>query len=151
MVSPKKLDEDQIRVLTEHIPPDCLYHVQVGLRITTQEGLKVLFQKAEVQAEARMKGHVMVITATGSNPLIEEEDSPFWEGLVALLKNDPYIEGWKVLLNDKVVREYDKAISDMLAKQTRPVNDRGITNEHILDLRISLETCQDVNDFINSI
>jgi hypothetical protein len=152
LICPKMPDKDVQKKLTEVIPSTTPYKFQEGPRLSTSTALKILFQTAgAASADSEIKGHDIVITITGQTPPLIEEESPVWGIAAGILKVDPFIDSWKIKINDKVVSEYNKTVATMIANQKRPERVTSFSNDDILNLQITLENCQDVNDFINAL
>ena len=152
LVCPKLPDEETQRKITEGIPNNIPFKFQEGPRVYTGMYLKMLFQSAgATSAESEIKGHDYLITVTGDTPPLTEEDSKVWQLASDLIKADPFFESWKIVVNGKVMAGYDKRIVKILSEQKKPDRTAGFSKDELLNLQITLENCQDVNDFINAI
>jgi hypothetical protein len=150
LVVPKMPPQEVQDKLREVIPPDIQYRYVEGPRLLTTNGLKGLFQQMAVKsALIEMKDHTMIFKIEGDAPALTDEDAQGIAFMKKVLEADPFVENWKVIVDNKTI--YDSTIDKMLAMQVRPERDACPTKDDILDLRITLENCQDVNDFINSL
>lgn len=132
-------------------PEDVVYKFVEQPRMETMEGLKILFGKAGAKhAEMAIEGHTLLINISSDSPVLTETESDAWPVITQILRADPFVEGWVVKVNDTVMSQYDAKLAKMLENHA-PERIRSITDEDVLNLRISLETAQDVNDFINSL
>jgi hypothetical protein len=150
LVVPKMPSEEIQNRLRAIIPTDIQYQYSEGPRLVTTEGLKQIFSHLGVQGAAiELKDHNLILRVATENSQTMEESSPIWEPVNKLVSSDPFVKNWKAIVNDKVV--YDSIIAKTMANQTRPEREVCPTKDEIMDLRITLENCEDVNDFINSI
>ena len=144
---PDKEIQDRLRTL---IPSDIQYTYSEGPRLVTTEGLKQIFGQLKVQsATIELKDHDLILRVNMENTQMVDECSPIWDPVNKLVSSDPFVENWKAIVNDKFI--YDSKVIKTMANQTRPERDTCPTKDDIIDLRITLENCRDVNDFINSI
>jgi len=152
LVVPKTPSKEIQLKLKAMIPETYSIKYTESPRIFTTEGLRILVSQAgATTAEMEIKGHIIVLSIKSESPLLTEQDSGVWKALKGLLLKDQFVEGWKVTVNDMIMSEYNRKLSETLAKQTRPERDYCPTNDDIMNLKITLENCKDVNDFINSL
>ena len=81
-------------------------------------------------------------------PTHVEFPSDLINSLAQIIQSDHYYDRVTIKVNAKIVYGFDRKIADLLASQS---GDRPINNDDLLNLKITLETCQTVEDFINSI
>lgn len=139
--------QDEIRSIC---PSGTQYKFEEGPRVGTMLVIKQIFNQVQGHADMIIKDHDLTITAKGDD-LCLAVDSPFTIILDKVLEADTFVESWKLIVNDQVVVKGDKTIAKIVAKQTRPQRENTFSNDDILNLQITLESCQDVNDFINSL
>jgi hypothetical protein len=152
LVVPKMPEESLQAKLKALIPEGFSVEFKEGPRIITTESLRIIIQQAGAkEAHLEITGHKVVVTVESNSPALTEQESTVWPMISNLLKADQFITAWKILVNDTVMSEYDCNIAKALAAQTRPERNCCPTNDDILNLKISLENSQDVNDFINSL
>jgi hypothetical protein len=150
IVVPKIPSQDIQNRLRAIVPQEIQYRYLESAKLSTTLSLKVLFhQIGGVTASAEMKGHTMIFKIDGESPALTDEESPVLNAIKTILNADAFIENWKIILNGTTI--YDSKLNKMLAMQVRPERDICPTKDDILNLRITLETCQDVEEFINSI
>jgi hypothetical protein len=146
---PSKEVQEKIRAV---VPDTINFEYTEGPKVVTTAGLRSLFANAGAQeATVQIDKHSLTITIKSESPVLTEQDSQVWPLVRQFLLADKFVEGWKILVNDTVMSEYDRQLATTLASQTRPERDRGFTSDDLLNLRIALATSQDVNDFINSL
>jgi hypothetical protein len=151
---PEKPTQEELKSVIqeniEYFPSGATFSFQEGPWPSTIEGLQVLFAKAGATSfKYKNEGHTLIVEVSADSPHFEE-DSPIWKMVQELLTSDPYIEGWKIKINDKMMSAYDRTFAQIIARQVRPERQTCISEDDILNLKIAVEV-QDVNDFINSI
>jgi hypothetical protein len=152
LIVPKMPKEDIKQKIREIVPSELELQYQEGPKIVTTESLKILFTNVGAKsASVKFIGHTMIIDILCDSEALTSEDSPVWLSLTALLKNDAFILAWKVIVNGKVMSEFDHRINKAISSRSAPERDICPTLDEILDLRITLENCKDVNDFIKSL
>lgn len=152
LVVPKMPSEEVQQKIRELVPPQIQYQYREAPKISTTEGLRVLLLQAGAQsALVEIKEHILSITIQGDVPILTEQDSHIWPVIQNLLKADQFVEGWKVTVNGTLMSQYDRKMAAALSTQVKPERDTSILQDEITDLRITLENCQDVNDFISTI
>jgi hypothetical protein len=77
-----------------------------------------------------------------------EEDHPVWGELSNVLRKDRFFKSWKFIVNGKEMVVNPKVV-DEIEKNARLRARFG--DDDMLNLKIALESTQDVNDFINSL
>lgn len=152
LVVPKIPSEEVQRKIRAVVPETINFEYSEGPKMVTTAGLRSLFANAGAQeAMVQIDKHSLLITIKSESPLLTEQDSQVWPLVRQFLLADKFVEGWKILVNDTVMSEYNRQLATTLASQTRPERDRGFTSDDILNLRITLENCKSVDEFINSL
>ena len=93
-------------------------------------------------------------------PLLDKE-SDIWQAMAAVLHSDNYVEAYEIKVNGEVMAEWDsrkEAAAAVKAEQEAKAvagdttaRDKPITDDDLMNLKITLGATQDVNDFINSL
>jgi hypothetical protein len=152
LICPKIPETPVKNELESIIPTGTNYRFQEGPRIETEEGLKLILKTAgAISAQVEMKGHNFTINVDSQSQYLTNQDSDIWPPINGLLNADPFIESWKILVNGTIMAEHNKIIAKIISSQIRPERDRFLSHDDILNLQITLENCQDVNDFINAL
>jgi hypothetical protein len=144
---PDKEIQDKLRAI---VPQEIQYRYVEGPRLVTTVALKTLFQQiGHITAVLETKDHTMMFKIDGEPSVFSEEDPKVLNFIESVLSADPFVKDWKIVFNGKTI--HDTTLEKMLAMQVRPERDSCPTQDDILDLRISLEVSQDVNEFVNSL
>jgi hypothetical protein len=152
LVTPKMPPENVQAKIKQTIPQSVHYEIKEGPRIVTTEGLRMFLGQAGASSVLlSTKKHTLIIEISGESPLLMEKESPLWDGLERLLKHDPFVEGYEVLVNGQVILEYNATAAKALETSKKPERDICPTEDEIMNLRITLETSNDVLDFLEKI
>jgi hypothetical protein len=152
LVVPKMPSQEVQDKLKSIIPPEIKYRYVEGPRLVTTISLRTLFQQIpgiSATVEIKDKEHEMIFKIDGDAGAFSEEDSQALAFMKSILNADTFVENWKIIVNGTTI--YDSKISKMLAMQVRPERDACPTLDEIMDLRITLENCQTIDEFINSL
>lgn len=111
----------------------------VGTQMALQRLLELLGGKIEV------KDHHLNLDCHNDAP-----DENLWNNLSDLLSKDVYFKSWTVTVKGKDIIVYDKTVANECLTQhnLRPT---PFSNDDILNLRISLNTCNSVDEFLKEI
>ena len=152
LVVPKMPSQEIQDKLKTIIPPEIKYRYVEGPRLVTTISLQTMFKQIQgisATVEIKDKEHSMIFKIDGDAGAFSEEDSQALAFMKSLLNADTFVENWKIIVNGTTI--YDSKISKMLAMQVRPERDACPTLDEIMDLRITLENCQTIDEFINSL
>jgi hypothetical protein len=151
IVAVPKMPEEEIQKEIKSIIPEGInYTFREAPKFSTMEALRTLFANVGAITLAMMvKKHKLMISIRTESSILTDKDSDVWDFVRSYLTKDKFIEGWKVMVNEEVMSEYDQKIDKAL--QGRLPREIGVSKDDILNLRIALETCQDVNEFIDAL
>lgn len=150
-----KIPEEKIKInLVQMIPKDWRYEFVEGPKTITMETFAVILQQVGVitPPEIKREDHKLTVkaqvqTRAGLDPL--DRDHPVWDSITDLFKNDGFFNSWNVTLNDVTV-SYDARIAKEVQNQHN-IREISIREDEITDLKILLETTEDVNDFLKGL
>jgi len=134
------------KMIVSHLPKGWKYKFQECPRQSTIDTINTLVNQIRMGMTLSESSHGLEIHL--HPPRDVELPQELIESLASLVLNDPYYDVLKIKVNTKVVYGFDRKIADLISSQS---GERPINNDDLLNLKISLETCQTVEDFINSI
>ena len=183
IICPKKPTAKIEHDIIQDLPPGIKFDFVEAPRVSTLQGLGVLFGSFGIHLNPKIETKDSVFEATTTHPAVKE--NRFLKLVQMLLNKDPYFTSWKLVINGQVVldntsesivdEEIEAAMNDssnefggdiipvdkkaapdkdavqIMAKQTRPERVRIFSDDDMLNLRITLEACKSVDEFINSI
>lgn len=92
--------------------------------------------------------HKLKLVLEGREDVLAK-DGPAIETIEEILKLDAYVDCFEIIVNEEKVGSFNRSISTALANRGAP--DRGkITEDDSVNLKILLETCSSVDDFIKN-
>jgi hypothetical protein len=153
LIVPKMPNEDLKQKIREIVPSELQYKFIEGPKIMTTEGLRMILSYCGVKsAFMKRENHTLNISITSDSPHLTEQDSEVWPVIDKLLTTDAFIEGYEIKVNDKIMATYNRQVEKAIASRTLTIErDVCPSKDDILNLRITLENCKDVSDFINSL
>lgn len=143
---PQEPNEEVKNVIRQIIPDDVDYGFVVGLKPSTIDQLKFLIIQSGlglVIFKVFKTGHVhLQMIALQDDP---DESHPIWSDLAAVLYKDGFPDTWEIAIG-KTKRTWYRKVMDEIRTAVEP-----ITTDDILNLKIILNTTQDVNDFLTQL
>lgn len=128
---PKKIKEQLIRL----IPKDLKHKFKVGIKSSTIAGVNTYLSMGgckNASFDDKGTGHLEIkIPASGE----VNHDSPVWDQIQAILKTDQFLQTWRIVTPNEVIRSYNRKI----AEEQRPDREKSITPDDITNLKIDLE------------
>ena len=87
----------------------------------------------------------LILSVSGD---IEVED-PMWTSIRTALEKDNFVESYEIHLNGHSFVDWNRKIVAEIAGRVKSEN--TISSDDLVNLKISLETCTSVDDFINQV
>lgn len=116
---------------------------RVAPSVGTQMALLRLVELLGGQME--VKNHHLNLNCHNDAP-----DESLWDNLSELLSKDVYFKSWSVTVKGKDVMTHDRNVAKECQTQHN-LRDLPFSNDDILNLRISLNACNSVEEFIKEI
>ncbi len=149
LVVPRMPSQDIQEKIRSIIPSEVKYEYQESPRVVTTQALKILLAEAHATSvEFHLNKHKVLLEIEGDSPMLTEKDSPAWRAIRNILIQDPFVEAFRVTVNGEIVTEFDPKISEAIKTTIKPEREIGFSTDDIMNLRIDLETCRDVEQFI---
>jgi hypothetical protein len=149
----KLLDEGSQKDLLLSVPPTQKYMFKESMK--TMTAAAVVFHAARLTGlsmdpapvfeESKKRPRHVILGLAGEI----EKDDPAWEHIQKILEKDKYVESFEIKLNGQALIDWNRKIASELS--SRKPAENAITEDDLLNLKISLEASQDVNDFIKQI
>lgn len=147
---PKEFDRQHKATLCKSVPSDFELEFVEGMKQSTTHHLQQLLQRTVMMGSAQPEFTSRDLTIHINGQLREEPD---WQELDEILAKDGYPEKWAVKINGQEAHsnsgqkiEALQKVADNLARR-----DQILTDDDVLNVRISLANVETVEDFINSI
>ena len=147
-ICPKLPPQDVQDQIVKGLPEKLPFRFVEGLRSTTTAGLQILIRNAGANSmKASVEGRKVIIHLEGQSPHLDK-GSEVWNTINTLMLADRFVEEWEVSLNGETVLSCNKKICAEIADRKEG---KVILDDDILNLRIALETSEDVMDFIKGL
>lgn len=147
-ICPKIPPKDAQDRITKGLPKELPFRFIEGLRSETTAGLKILMRNAVADTtRLKIEGRKVTVIIEGQSPHLDRQ-SQVWEAINELMYQDRYVEEWEITLNGETILVCNKKVFEEIASRKEG---KVILDDDVLNLRIALETSEDVLDFIKGL
>jgi hypothetical protein len=147
IITPREITEQETVALKNGIPFDINLEIVVSAQPSTilciSEAL-IYSHLIPTKMDIDKKTHKFILEVKDCQ---HEINSPIWNMIGELIKIDTYFKAWELILNGES-HVFDFSVAKVLSSHKATAI---LTKDTLTDLQITLENCQDVNDFINQI
>ena len=144
-----KMPEEKTKVeLVDIIPKSMRYEFIEAPKTSTIFAIRaILIQLGAYKSIVQPSGRTLKIEALNLQSI--DSDNPAWDSISQLLKKDGFFTAWEITFNDNTIK-YDLNIDKEIEKQHH-IRDHRIQGDDITNLKIILNSTQDVNDFLKEL